>query len=253
MLRSLQFSKQGLCRFALPFCVAIAVLAASSLAMAGNTLIWNYAGSASWATGADWTTYGPGTTGTLPAAADDTWIALSGSTVTVPTGVSAVCTHVYLGGQGPPGASSNGYISMTGGTLTASSFIEMANYTGAGSSGYTGYINLANGLISTPTEYLGQFWTSTINQTGGTNSVTSLILGCTTSPNSGVMTYNLNGGLLTVGGITKNAYGTVHFNLGGGTLQASQTFNTACPMALTAATTSTIDTQSNALGMTGIL
>ncbi len=67
-------------------------------------------------------------------------------------------------------------------------------------------------------------------------------------------TYNLNGGTLIVGAITKGTYaGTAAFNLGGGTLRWSGPTTCSLGMTLTGATTSTIDTQSNDVTLSGVL
>src|SRR5208283_1660657 len=83
-----------------------------------------------------------------------------------------------------------------------------------------GTLQLSEGLLSSPIQYVGYSGTGSFTQSGGTNTVSSTLeLGCN-SGDSG--TYNLNGGLLVLpaSGITVGS-GSAAFNLGGGTLQVS--------------------------------
>ncbi len=93
----------------------------------------------------------------------------------------------------------------------------------------TGTYNLSGGSLYAPSEDIGSTGTGTFTQSGGTNSVGTLLLGV----NSGSAgTYNLNGGTLITNSIIEQA-GTAAFNFGGGTLQAGAAFSTSVPMTLT--------------------
>ena len=89
--------------------------------------------------------------------------------------------------------------------------------------------------------------------TSGSNSVGALTFGSGNSSSGG--TYNLNGGMLTVGsgGITKGAGTgvTATFNLAGGTLQAGTGFSSSIGLATSGA--STVDTQANSVTLSGLI
>ena len=143
---------------------------------------------------------------------------LSGSgTLTMISG-----TVLYVGDYSP------GLFSQTGGLLNA---------TGVGT---TIRIGSVSGIAG-----------STFTQSAGTTTATAVAYGGSRLSGAGG-TYNLNGGLLTVGAITVNAT-AANFNLGGGTLQWANAYTCTLPMALTAATTSTIDVQNYAVTMSGAL
>ena len=150
--------------------------------------------------GADWTLYGPNTTGAVPTGADSVWIAKSGGTVTMASGVSGVCSTLTIGGTGP--VTGPGCLSVSGGTLVVGSNIEMTQY--GPSNSYPGTILLSGGSISAPIEYVGYSSGTTFTQTGGTNNVTSLYLGSAATSQTVAVNYSLNGGVLSVGGLAKN-------------------------------------------------
>jgi T5SS/PEP-CTERM-associated repeat protein len=99
--------------------------------------------------------------------------------------------------------------------------------------------------------YVGYSGMGTVTQTGGTNSVAgTLYLG---HDSTGSGTYNLNGGVLAVSGLSAGA-GTAAFNFGGGTLRANAAFTSALPMTLTGTGgNATVNTQSYAVSLSGSL
>ncbi|MCC5846190.1 MAG: hypothetical protein JJU05_18225 [Verrucomicrobia bacterium] len=116
----------------------------------------------------------------------------------------------------------NGTLNVSGGTLTF--------FNG-------GDLLLGGAVFDEPQTGLG-----TVNQTGGTVSLRdngTLVIG---QRGSGV--YNLNGGVLEVGGsVTQNTPGTSEWNFGGGTLRViEKNFSTALAPAFVPGTNSTIDT-----------
>ena len=77
---------------------------------------------------------------------------------------------------------------------------------------------------------IGYSGAGTVTQTGGTVSVGgTLYLGYSAT---GSGTYNLNGGVLALSGLSAGS-GLAAFNFGGGTLQASAAFSSSLPMTLT--------------------
>ncbi len=112
------------------------------------------------------------------------------------------------------------------------------------------------GLLSAPTEYIGYGIvgygaTGSFTQSGGTNTVGSLILGQWSPSPPG--TYNLKGGLLSLSGLTQGS-GTATFNFSGGTFQAATSFPTSVPIAFnTVGSIGTFDTNGNVLTLAGFL
>lgn len=89
------------------------------------------------------------------------------------------------------------------------------------------YVLSGSGDVISRIESIGP---GTFTQSGGTNSVSTLIM--PQSSGGGAATYNLNGGLLSVGQVFMNS-GTVNFNFGGGTLAATAPLSIPLPIALT--------------------
>ncbi len=93
-----------------------------------------------------------------------------------------------------------------------------------------------------------------VTQTGGTVTVNSVIQLGTTTNSSG--TYNLDGGVLQVGGTNgiSVGFGTYQFNLGGGTLQViGSDLTTNLNASFTSGTTSTVDTNGRNATFSGTL
>ena len=109
------------------------------------------------------------------------------------------------------------------------------------------YLLSGTGQLSAPYEYIGynSGTTALFQQTGGTNTATSLALG-----NGG--TYSLNGGTLIVPSLSGS--GAAAFNFGGGTLQASGALSTALPMTLSGTGgNANVNTNGNAVTLSGQL
>ncbi|WP_210162188.1 autotransporter domain-containing protein [Methyloferula stellata] len=133
-----------------------------------------------------------------------------------------------------------GFLTQSGGTLIAAAPVIIGN-SGTGTYSMTGgTANFGAGLRIA----LLAGSTGTVNQTGGLVTISGGVL---TVGVSGVATYNLNGGLLQVGG-TNGITGTGSLNLGGGALQViGSALTTNVAMGLTG-TGSIIDT--NGFGAT---
>ncbi len=149
--------------------------------------------------------------------------------------------YEYVGRYG------TGTFTQTGGTNSITNNFYLGYY--SGSSGT--YSLSGTGQLSAASEYIGRYDTGQFTQAGGTNSISNdLYLGYY-SGSSG--TYNLNGGTLVLKSISKGS-GTVAFNFGSGTMQASGNFTTTLPMTLTGdGGNANIDTAGNAVTMSGAL
>ena len=201
------------------YCVA-SILAAAivlvTVSVAHATTYYWIDGSNDWTTTADWSP-----TGTPTYANGDTAYIGNGGTVAV-TGADG-CTNLYLGSDQSTGAGGGTLNINTGGALTAT-----WAYIGAATNG---------GIVT---------------QTGGSATIPIMNVGGATSGWAGG-TYNLSGGTLNTRSITFGTYGANVFNLSGGVLQWSTAGTCSAPMALTSATSSTIDVQGNAVTMSGLL
>ena len=88
-------------------------------------------------------------------------------------------------------------------------------------------------------------------QSGGTNDISGTL--CLAYNTNSTGSYNFSGGLLVVGGLGMGS-GTATFNFGGGTLQASGSFNTALRMTLTGSGgNANVDTTGGAVTFAGQL
>ncbi len=127
----------------------------------------------------------------------------------------------FLNCQGTLSAVANGSINLNGGVaVSGTGNVSLG-------SGAVSVNNAPSGItgrsLSASAEYVGTSGTGSLTQSGGTNTVTSVLsLG-------GSGTYNLTGGVLVAASIQ----GTGTFNLGGGTLVASAGFSTSQAMTLT--------------------
>ncbi len=134
--------------------------------------------------------------------------------VNLQTGNLVVAT-VYL--------NSGGSFNQTGGALDFTTF-NQGGGTGAFTDLYLGRnagnsstYNLSAGSVTAANEYVGNSGTGTLNQTGGSNTLTGALTLAANAGSSG--TYNLQGGSLTAGTINVNTGGL--FNQTGGTLNAA--------------------------------
>ena len=160
-----------------------------------------------------------------------------------------------------------GYVSV-GADSGGSSILTISNSTGSGNTSVTltgtngayiggggqGTLNISGGtsaLTMAPSRSGAANAPGTVNQTGGVVAGTGLVFG-RSSNSSG--TYNLNGGMLIVPSIGLDNAETAAFNFGGGTLQASGSFNCALPMTLTGSGgNATVDTAGNTVTLSGSL
>ncbi len=187
----------------------------------------------------------------------------TGSGAFVQTGGTHMATQLYFGWAGSASGSyalsqngllatsgeqfSSGTFSQSGGTNSAAAFVYIGDDTY-----YSVTYSLSGGYLTTPQVYLGSNGTGTVTQTGGTSSISSLLMG--QNPGSSG-TYNLNGGSLALSsaGLTKGS-GAAAFNFGGGTLGASAAWSSSLAMTLTGSGgISTVDTTGGSIGLSGVL
>jgi fibronectin-binding autotransporter adhesin len=160
---------------------------------------------------------------------------------------------------------SSGTYQLSGGMLTApflnvgyygnGSFQQSggaANFTtiGVGSvGGGSGSCILNAGTITDSYEQIGVSGSGTFTQNGGVNSVSVFMALADDYYSLG--TYNLNGGLLSLGGLQLGPAGSAAFNFSGGTLQAANSFITTVPIQLTGA--ATFDSNGSGISLSGAL
>ena len=190
----------------------------------------------------------------------------SGS-LTISDGGSVSNTYGYIGDYS--GSTGTVEVSGTGSTWTNSGELYVG-FNGTGSltisdggsvtntNGYVGYFPGSTGTVEV--SGTGSSWNNsgdltvgydgsgTVTQNDGHVNVGGTLYLATDTGSSG--TYNLNGGTLSVGGITAGA-GTYAFNFNGGTLAANNSFSTSVNATLS--NTATIDTQGYHVGWDGIL
>ena len=155
----------------------------------------------------------------------------------------------FWGGTGPT-SNDTAYID-NGGTASVSLGGTTAQYLYLGDAVGSGAVNMAGGSLAASEEDVGCSGTGSFTQSGGANTVAGCLYLGTNSTGNG--TYNLNGGTLTLGGLSQGS-GTAALNLGGGTLQAGGALSTSVPMTLTGTGgNATIDTQGNAVSFSGLL
>ena len=162
-----------------------------------------------------------------------------------------------------------GYLSsatfaQTGGTnlvvgAPAQISLEIGQYEG----GVGNYV-LNSGLLSAAFQVIGDNGIATFTQTGGTNmavigpgsnsSAAALVLGYDSDASgAGAGTYNLNGGLLVVGGYGLQTNDIpAQFNASGGTFQAASSWQSGVPITLTSGSL-TFDTSGNTVLLGGTI
>ena len=114
-----------------------------------------------------------------------------------------------------------------------------------------GTLAIAGVSLTAATQTIGQSGTGTFLQSSGINIVSNGLVLAQGSSSSG--TYSLNGGLLSIPGITVGS-GSAAFNFGGGTLAASAAWSASLAMNLNGfGGNSTIDTTGGNIGLFGPL
>jgi outer membrane autotransporter protein len=181
-------------------------------------------------------------------------IADFGSNVSDPTGPGGTGTYnlqagtLRIGGNGAAfgvNATGLGTLNQTGGVLIATAPVII------GESG-TGIYNISGGTASFANGLLvGQYAGSvgTVNQTGGTLTIAG---GTLTLGTGGTATYNLNGGVLQVGGVNP-IIGSGALNFGGGTLQVVGTPLTLARAISLTGGNSSIDTNGQTAALSGVI
>jgi fibronectin-binding autotransporter adhesin len=220
--------------------LAVAVLLASVSVANATDYYWLSGVNGLWQSTTSWNG------GVVPSYGNGGYVT-NGGTCTIN---SATDAHVATLGIGVMGSSSLGTILQTGGSMNASTIEYIGCSYPSGGFSYT----QSGGTNTTATLSFGYSdgsfngWNSTYNLNGGVVTAGSFVY-----RNGGTSTFNLAGGTFTTGSIAKftSGSGSAIFNLKGGTLQASASFGTSLPMALTS--TSTIDTQSFAPTFSGAL
>jgi autotransporter-associated beta strand protein len=161
----------------------------------------------------------------------------------------------WSGGTSVPTSGDTAYI-INGGTASVTTAGETCGTLALGNTdgiySYVGTVEVAAGSLTAATEDLGVVGRGVVTQSGGTNTVSSLIL---ENGASGGGTYNLNGGRLTVSALSESGTASwAGFNLNGGTLQAGANLSTTVPMALaTSGGIATLDTAGYAMSLAGQL
>jgi autotransporter-associated beta strand protein len=187
-------------------------------------------------------TYGLGDKGHL--SANSEYIGNSGEGAFLQGGgTNTVSNCAYLGYN----SGSRGAYSLNGGTNAILSVLYVGYYSGSIGTYYLS----GSGHLSADSEYIGRSGTGKFTQTGGTNTVASSLCLGDSSNSSG--TYNLNGGTLILRALRQGG-GAAVFNFGGGTLQASASFETLVPMTLTGiGGNATVDTAGYTVTLSGNL
>ena len=205
-----------------------------------------------WAvTSGDWTSQPNWSPSGWPTSKDTCYVQ-NGGTASVSQGSDAgACGTLYVGT-----ASGSGAVAMSTGVLASA--IEYIGYSGNGtfnqsggvhavsSALFVGYASDSNGTYALSgsgqlgtifSEYVGWYGTGVFNQTGGTNTV-----GIPATEGAVILarqlgstgTYNLNGGLLQLYGLSRGS-GNAMFDASGGTFRAMDSFATGVTMTLTGA------------------
>ena len=204
---------------------------------------------------------------------------LTGGSATVDTGISGVVFSENVSGSGSLTKIGSGFLDLSGsvnyngnlqvssGTLnlTATGQITSSNqYVGDNGTaafsqfsatnsasqltlGYgasdSGTYTLTGGVCVAGTANVGLAGTGVFTQSNGSAQFTSLCLGGTSSTANG--TYNLNGGTLSVAGLTQGS-GSATFNFGNATLQALGNFTSNVPVTQSG-TNMTVDTNGHSV------
>ena len=147
--------------FFLSFLVSLLGLVSTSCAY--NTWTWdndNGSGDRLWQTAANWDPYG------VPAAGD--WVIIDdtytddGNGPIINAGKNAVCEWLDMGYYALPPGGIEAVLTMTGGTLTATTYITIGDYA-AGNARF----NISGGVVVTEGFWNGWYANSTVNMTGG--------------------------------------------------------------------------------------
>jgi hypothetical protein len=151
------------------------------------------------------------------------------------------------------GSSGTGIFTQSGGTNSVSAIGGNEGLFLGTDVGGTGTYNLSgSGLLSvTYQEVIGSSGTGSFTQSGGTNAVSGILVLAQSARSAG--TYNLNGGLLSLSGLSQGA-GTATFNFSGGTFQAGSSFSTSVPIVLmTSGSNGVFNTNGSTLTLAGNL
>ena len=208
------------------------------------------------------------TNGDLSAAVEDIGLAASAAggtcSFTQSGGVNSVSTVLYIADNSAVhglytlsngllaapieyvGVSGYGVFMQSGGNNTVTSNYLMVADTGfsSGTYGLSG-----NGALSTPAEYIGYQGSGSFSQSGGTNAVSGALTLAYSTGSTG--TYNLNGGLLSLGGLSQGN-GAGSFNFSGGTIESTASFPTSVPIKLGGVGSSAVfNTNGNTLTLNG--
>ena len=163
---------------------------------------------------------------------------------------------LYVGAYGETiDTSGTGGFTQSGRTNSVSSYIVLGS-----SPDGNGAYNLSGGFLSAATVSLGVSGTGSFTQSSGTNSVSGgLVFAQNVNPPAEIVhsvgTYNLNGGLLTLGaGGLSSGSGAASFNFGGGTLGATAPWSSSMNLNLAGSGgAATIDTTGGNISLTGNL
>jgi autotransporter-associated beta strand protein len=176
------------------------------------------------------------------------YLAVDGGTLAMPSGrLSAPNQYV--------GYSGTGNFAQSGGTNAASNSLYLGyNAGGAPGTPGRGTYNLSgSGLLTASSESIGYAGSGSFTQSGGTNTVSGVLVLGQSASSAG--SYNLNGGLLVLAssGISQGL-GSATFDFGGGTLGASAPWASSLNIGLTGNDgNSTLDTSGGNISLAGNL
>jgi len=151
--------------------------------------------------------------------------------------------NLFVGNSGSANFTQSGGVN----TISGAGVLYLGNASGA-----TGTYNLSgSGLLTAPSERIGYYGTGSFTQSGGTNSVSGGLVLAQFPGSSG--TYNLNGGVLSLGGLDQGTGGAA-FNFGGGTLAATAPWSSSLNINMSGiGGLGTIDTTGGNISLSGNL
>ena len=147
------------------------------------------------------------------------------------TTVSSGTLQLAAGSLAPPnadefvGSGGTGSFVQTGGT-NAINTSSNSLYLGYNSGDIGSYVLNGSGFLTANTEYVGFQGSGTFTQSGGTNSLSGSLTLAQSAGSSG--TYNLNGGLLTLAGLTQGG-GAATSTSAAARSRPAPAFPAACP------------------------
>lgn len=198
------------------FCLIsfVLVLGLVSTSCAYNTWTWdndNGSGDRLWQTAANWDPYG------VPAAGD--WVIIDdtytddGNGPIINAGKNAVCEWLDMGYYALPPGGIEAVLTMTGGTLTATTYLTIGNYA-AGNARF----NISGGVVVTEGFWNGWYANGTVNMNSGEINASWFYIAGTREGITGNGHVDLHGGTINAGGLTMGGAGIATMDITEGTL-----------------------------------